>query len=93
MLKIHPKRASEAEFPTQSAGSNRKNLDKGVSIARSEDHSVVKSDPGVLQAEMGRSGVQKDPRSFTPQLSRLSYIMQSNSEVSQRILWTEHSTE
>ena len=42
---------------------------------------------------MRRSRIQEDPRSFAPQLARLRHVMQSDPEVAQRFLGTEHPTD
>lgn len=65
-------------------------FDERVSVARREDYRVVQSDLCVVQTEMRRSRIQEDPRSFAPQLARLRHVMQSDPEVAQRFLGTEH---
>lgn len=88
----HVRREHQKSDSLRIKGRSRAYFDERVSVARREDHRVVQSDSRVLQTEVRGRGIQKDPRSFAPQLAGLGHVVQSDPEVPQRLLRTEHST-
>lgn len=89
----HIRREHQKSNSLRINGKSNAYFDERVSVARREDHRVVQSDSRVLQTEVRRRGIQKDPRSFAPQLAGFGHVMQSDPEVPQRFLRTEHSTD